>query len=263
LLDLESVRSKLQTKSLGRRLTLLEQCKSTNDISKQQADIGAPHGSVVLAERQTDGRGRKGKAWLSPEGGIWLTIILRPPPAFEPLEGLPLLGALATARAVASAHGIKARVRWPNDVVFNGRKLAGTMVEASFKGNAIVYALLGLGLNANFPASLISQSAEDPVTLLDILGSAVDRGELIASLLHETEDLYDALCSGETSHALELLRQNECSRGSIVIVQLEKEKFQGTFQEYETLTRIRIAQDDGTRRHIDTGFVISATYLDS
>jgi BirA family biotin operon repressor/biotin-[acetyl-CoA-carboxylase] ligase len=238
----------------------LEDCTSTNDIGRQYADLGASHGSVVLAERQNRGRGRRGNKWLSPAGGIWLTIILRPPASFDSLEGLPLVGALAAVRAIARTQSVRALVRWPNDVVFDGKKLAGTLAETSFNGNTIAYALLGVGVNVNFSASLILQHAENPITLQDILGSTIDRGDLLATLLQETEDLYDALCSNKTSYILTLLRQSECSRGRRVAVQLADEKLQGTFQDYETLTRIRITQDDGEMRHIDTAFVIAATY---
>jgi BirA family biotin operon repressor/biotin-[acetyl-CoA-carboxylase] ligase len=112
-----------------------------------------------------------------------MSIILRPRAQFEHLDGLPLTGALAVALTLSSKFGVKAKVRWPNDVVFQGHKLAGTLVEAKLRGNTPRYALLGLGLNANFPGALLASEVEDATTLFDILGSPVDREELISQIL--------------------------------------------------------------------------------
>jgi BirA family biotin operon repressor/biotin-[acetyl-CoA-carboxylase] ligase len=147
-LSSELIQSQLQTKRLGRELLVIDECTSTNDEASRIAERGARHGYTVLAEKQTHGRGRQAREWISPEGGIWMTTVLRPTSHFSHLDGLPLIGALATAVVLSSKQTVKALVRRPNDVMFQDRKLAGTMVEAKFSGNALAYALLGLGLNA-------------------------------------------------------------------------------------------------------------------
>jgi BirA family biotin operon repressor/biotin-[acetyl-CoA-carboxylase] ligase len=241
----------------------MEECTSTNDVASSLADERVRHGFVVVAEKQTKGRGRQGRAWISPEGGIWMTTILRPPQNVTPLDGLPLIGALAVCLALSERCSIKPKVRWPNDVMLDHFKLAGILVEAKIAGNAPAYVLLGLGLNANFHASLVRRSAENATTVLDALGSPVDRAKLISSILFETELLYDQMNSGGSSPILQLLRQNESSRGVSVVVRLENGKLEGIFDDYETLTKVRVREYDGNIRSFETSSGISVQYPDA
>jgi BirA family biotin operon repressor/biotin-[acetyl-CoA-carboxylase] ligase len=156
LIESDSLLSKLRISKIGQSLLILEECTSTNDIAAQMANAGAPHGFTVFAEKQTQGRGRHDRTWFSPEGGIRASVVLRPPRSFEPSEGIQLIGALAMVQAISALHKIKTSVRWPNDVMFNNRKLAGALVEARFTGNLLEYAILGLGVNVNFPSSLLT-----------------------------------------------------------------------------------------------------------
>jgi len=187
-----------------------------------------------------------------------MTTILRPSPDFRSLDGLPLIGALAVALTLSSKYGINALVRWPNDVTFQGRKLAGTLVEAKFLGNTVTSALLGIGLNANFHAKTIE--IENATTVLDILGSSVDRAELVSSILLTLERLYDDASSGSSKQILDKLKQNEASRGKRVVVQIESGRLEGILEDYETLTKVRILEDGGTTRSIETSAAISVGY---
>jgi len=224
------------------------------------AEGGAKHGCTVLAEKQTQGRGRQAREWISPEGGIWMTIVLKPTSHFRPLDGLPLIGALATAVVLSLKHAVNATVRWPNDVMFQDRKLAGTIVEAKFSGNALAYALLGLGLNANFDSKLISERVENATTLLDILGSPVDRAELISQILLEVESLYDQVSRGDSSQVLNLLKRYEHTQGNRVVIQLSTGRLEGVFDGYETLTRVRIRRGEADVKMVDTSSVISVAF---
>ncbi len=148
--DERIINQNLQTRHLGRKLSITSECTSTNDIVKRSAEMGAPHGFVSISETQSVGRGRLGKSWVSPVGGIWLSILLRPGGHQSFLDSLPLLGALAIAEAVGSQLRLKACVRWPNDVVVDNRKVAGILAEAKSKGNELAYVILGLGINCEF-----------------------------------------------------------------------------------------------------------------
>jgi BirA family biotin operon repressor/biotin-[acetyl-CoA-carboxylase] ligase len=256
----DSLQTILLTKNLGRSLLVVEECTTTIDLAFLLADQGARHGFVVVAEKQTRGRGRHGREWISPKGGIWMTAILRPPPSFTPLDGLPLVGALAVCLALSEKCDIKSKVRWPNDIVLNHLKLAGILVEARIAGNAPAFVLLGLGLNANFHAGLIRHWTENATTVLDILGSSVDRAGLISSILLETEHLYDWMNSADSSRILELLRMNEASRGASVVIQLEHGRLEGTFEDFETLTRVRVRDRDNSIRSLEIGSVVSVQY---
>jgi BirA family biotin operon repressor/biotin-[acetyl-CoA-carboxylase] ligase len=191
-----------------------------------------------------------------------MTTILRPAQHFGPLDGLPLLGALAVTLSLSSSYGIRALVRWPNDVVCLGRKLAGTLVEAKFSGNTSTYALLGIGVNVNFQASEIVDEDESATTVLDILGHAVDKAELVCAILLEVERLCDKLDSGLSVQILQQLRLHEGSRGSRIIINLEDRRVEGIFDDYETLTKIRMLDSQGNHVPIDTSSVVTVEYLD-
>ena len=192
-----------------------------------------------------------------------MTIILRLPAAFEPLNALPLVGALAIARAINSILRIQTFVRWPNDVVVDDSKLAGVLVETRFDGNRPEFALLGLGVNANFHKSLISAINEKSTSLLDVLDLPIDRVPIICSMLSETEQLYDSLCSGGAVDVLQLLKGAESSLGRSVTVKVEGGTVAGIVEDYESLTRVRIAKDDGSHVTVETGSVISVEYAGS
>jgi len=160
---------------------------STNDVARRLADAGAPEGTVVLAERQTCGRGRRGGVWESPAGGLWFSFILRPHLPAARAAGLAVVGSIAVARAAESASGVRARIKWPNDVHVGGRKLAGVMVEG-IGGGALV---LGVGLNVNIPPGELPWFRWYRTTsLMAETGCRFMRGELLASFAREFEPRY-------------------------------------------------------------------------
>ncbi len=253
-----AITQSLKTRHLGREISIATECTSTNDIVKRSAEMGAPHGFVSISETQSAGRGRLGRSWVSPVGGIWLSILLRPPSHQSFLDSLPLLGALAIAEAVNSQLGIKARVRWPNDVVVDNRKIAGVLAEAMSKGNELVYAILGLGINANFSVDEIG-AFTNVATLQSLRGAPIDRVALISSVLFEVEKLYELLCAGIVENIVALLRERECSRGKSVRVKVQGRELRGTVDDYETLGRVRILTLQGSQS-IDTNMLLSVEY---
>ena len=189
-----------------------------------------------------------------------MTIVLRGPLVEKASNNVVMIGALATAKGIHSNLGVNARVRWPNDVVFNDRKLAGVIVETTIRGNEFEYALLGIGINTNFPTNLL-KGVQDSTTLLEILGSSVDRERLICSILTEMEYLKDLLLSAGSQTVLEVLERFECSRGKHVKVTVQDSEISGVFAGYDELSRVVILLSDGRSKKIDTSSVISAQYI--
>jgi len=257
-LDELAITQNLKTRYLGRKISITSECTSTNDIVKSSADNGAPHGFVAISETQSAGRGRLGKSWFSPAGGIWLSILLKPRGRQPFLDSLPLLGALAIAEAVSSQLRLKACVRWPNDVVVDDRKIGGALAEAKSKGNELAYAILGLGINANFSEDKIGASA-NATTLRSLQGAPIDRAALICRVLLEEENLYELLCAGMVEKLVSLVRELDCSRGRNVRVKLHNREPLGMFDDYETLGRVRILTRQGSKP-IDTTTVLSVEY---
>jgi BirA family biotin operon repressor/biotin-[acetyl-CoA-carboxylase] ligase len=165
-LDVQSELARLAPR-LGRmahRILWLETAGSTNDIATRLADLGADEGTVVVAETQTAGRGRIGRAWFSPPGaGLYVSVILRPSPGadFSPRENptalLTLASGVALAEGVQAATGLPAEIKWPNDLIVAKRKLAGILAEAAAQGAALHFIVLGFGVNlrpAAYPPEL-------------------------------------------------------------------------------------------------------------
>ncbi len=260
-LDSNLIVKGLRTKRLGRSLVVLEECTSTNDAAAQSALEGAPHGFTVIAEEQSAGRGRQGRVWISPKGGMWLTVLFRAPFSVGSVNALPLIGAVAIARVINSNLGVRSRVRWPNDVVVDHRKLSGVLVEAKSKGNELEYALLGMGINANFCTGAVKEIGQTSASLLEILGSPIDREPLFCSILQETERLYELLASGDLGGIMKPLLSLECSRGKRVSLRLQDRRIEGVFDNYDGLTKVCIVTPAGLPETIDTSSVVSVVYL--
>ena len=256
-LDARAIQKNLSSKYLGRRLLLVQECISTNDVAAVKAAEGAPHGFVVIAEKQTAGRGRGQRQWFSPEGGIWLTVVIRPRND-EKFDTLPSVCALAVCNATNRTLKVNSRVRWPNDIMLDDRKLGGVLVESEVKGRKLVYALLGMGLNANFETDWIEPIRGTAVSLFDVLHFPICREALIASILNETERLYDINLAGE-DEILAMLGQVDWSRGKKAGINLASREVIGVVEGYDTLGRMRILTADGLEI-IETCDVVSVEY---
>ena len=138
---------------IGERIHYVPTCTSTNDMAKDLADFGVPEGTVVLAEEQTSGKGRYRRHWFSSPGkGLYLSVILRPK---QPeISLLTLSAGLAVAEALRDVLGVKVCLKWPNDLLWEGKKLGGILSESSYFGQKLNYVVVGIGLN-------ISHSEED------------------------------------------------------------------------------------------------------
>ena len=257
-LDADAIRRNLNTNYLGRSLMLVDECTSTNDLADAKATEGAPHGFVVIAERQVKGRGRKGRLWFSPDGGIWLTAVIRPQEP-QDLNTLPLICALAVSNATNREFKLDSRVRWPNDVILNNRKLAGVLAEARVKGTKFTYVLVGIGLNANFETKQIDAIRGIAVSLQDSIGYPIRREPLIGSILNEMERMYDMLNSVGEEKILAQLRQVDWSHGKDVRIKMDNREVIGEFYDFETLSKVRILTPLGLQT-IKTDAVISVEY---
>lgn len=186
----ERLEGLLETKVMGRCLQTMESVDSTNLQIKALGESGYPEGTVVTAEEQTAGRGRRGRRWESPRGeALYMSVLLRPRIETNQASMLTLIGALAVRRAVEDAAGLQSLIKWPNDLVYQGKKICGILTEMYAGAEGIRYIVLGIGVNANqkeFPKELEDRA----VSLNMILGREVDRECLAASILNRLEEYY-------------------------------------------------------------------------
>ncbi len=192
-LSVHDILPKLTTKSFGRNLKLMEEVGSTQDELRKLAEEGAPEGTLVIAERQTRGRGRMGRSWVSPAGkGVWMSLLLRPQVPIQQTSQLTLLAAVALCRGISRIVDLKIGIKWPNDLLVEGKKISGILLESAAEEERLKYVAAGLGISANldeedYPEELRAKA----VSLKMAAGREVDRPQLIASILEEFEKLYE------------------------------------------------------------------------
>jgi BirA family biotin operon repressor/biotin-[acetyl-CoA-carboxylase] ligase len=193
----EEIRDGLTTKVFGtREIFYFSETDSTNLQAKALAEGGAPEGTLVVAEKQSRGRGRKGRSWFSPEGaGIYISFILRPdmPPGEAPV--ITLMTGVAVAEALLGVvPEVDIKIKWPNDILANGKKIAGILTEISTEMDRIDYIVVGLGMNVNLPLeSLAEEIRETATSVLVETGVPHRRAELIRSFLNRFETHYETL----------------------------------------------------------------------
>src|SRR4030043_460260 len=166
------------------RIHYFRQIGSTMDAARELAKKGAPEGTIVIAEAQTRGRGRLSRQWLSPEGGIYFTLALRPKisPAYAPR--INLMASVAVAASIRKLFGLKAELKWPNDVLIEGKKVCGILAEMDAEMDVINFVNVGIGVNAN---TSVAQFQKTATSLKDILGKEISRKEFLRALLTEIE----------------------------------------------------------------------------
>lgn len=190
ILSKEEIQSRVNTKRMGKRVLYLEETESTN-IEVAKVALKEKEGLLVVSDIQTAGKGRRGKPWVSSKGtGIWMSLLLKPNiiPSSAPM--LTLVTALAMVRVMNKLEGIKAEIKWPNDIVVNGKKVCGILTEMNCELDFINYIVVGTGVNVN--TENFSEEIHKVATSLYLeTGKKINRGQIISSFLKEFEDLYE------------------------------------------------------------------------
>lgn len=198
-LDSAEITARLATVFVGRRLVCLKTTGSTNSDAFRLAEEGAPEGTVIMADAQSGGKGRRGRTWSSPEGvNLYCSVVLRPRVMPHEAPQLTFLSAVAVARAIERVAGLRPEIKWPNDVLLGGRKVAGLLNEMSAETDAINFVVLGVGVNLNMALAQFPHDLRHPATSLFLeSGQLIDRNCFAAALLNELDRLYaDFLAHG-------------------------------------------------------------------
>lgn len=195
--DAQALMEQVQVHTVGRVVRCFETLDSTNNYAKQAAQEGAENGLVVIADQQTGGRGRLGRAFQSPpKRGLYLSALLRPHVLPEQVLPVTALAAVAACNAIERACGAQAQIKWTNDLVLGGKKLAGILTEMGIEGEsgALQYVVVGIGINVNHQRSDFSGDVADMATSLRMeLGEPVARSALAAALIEELDGLYQVI----------------------------------------------------------------------
>lgn len=179
-------------------MTVLACTDSTNTRLKELARKGAPHGTVLLALRQTQGRGRMGRSFISPEKGLYMSVLLRPECSPEKLPTLTPCAALAVCRALERTCGVKAEIKWPNDLLIGGKKLCGILTEGVADTDGSLAAVIGIGINLNTTAENFPEDLRSSVcSVLEVTGRETDVQSLAEAVTDALEDIYERWCAGD------------------------------------------------------------------
>jgi BirA family biotin operon repressor/biotin-[acetyl-CoA-carboxylase] ligase len=203
ILSAEQILEGLTTTFVGRNLVYLPETGSTNDEARRLAERGAPDGALVITEHQTAGRGRLGRRWEAPPRScLLLSIVFRPNLAPHQAQRLTMICGLAATEAIEAVMGLRAGLKWPNDVVIQEGKIGGILTEVDLSGDQLVYAVVGVGLNVNLdPAQLAEGLLVPAASLSQAMGGPVARLPLLWSFLQAVERRYLALEAGHSPHA--------------------------------------------------------------
>lgn len=248
------VRSELPQGEIGRKIVHYFRTESTNRAALQLDAQNGPHGTVVLAEEQTAGRGRLGRIWYSEKSkGIYASIVLRPPlpPAAAPI--LTLLAGVATRRAIGSVTGLEADIRWPNDLLVNGRKVCGILTEMKAEVDRLHMVVLGIGINVNH--SSMPEELQEIATALALEGGRqYSRLQILAELLRDVERYYHLLLEeGNEAIVRDWSTASSYAQGKRVRVKAFGVDYSGVTAGLDVSGALKVVRDDGRQELLVAG----------
>ncbi len=244
---------------IGHEILWYDTLPSTNDAARMLAEQGAAEGTVIVAEAQTAGRGRLGRTWSSPVGGLWTSVLLRPR---LPADRIPLIGlaaAVATAAAIEETTGLRPRLKWPNDVLVGGRKVAGLLLESGplrSAGQTPAWLALGIGINANVPPGALPDRPRYPAaSLAAVSGHPVGRGPLLRAALRQLDRAYRELQTQDGAGTLGRWRALSETLGRVVRVATASATVDGVARDIDGMGALLIQARDGAEHRIVAGDV--------
>ena len=226
----DEIQKDLNTEKIGKEIYIYKEVMSTNTVAKFLAENNVENGCVILSEKQSKAKGRSGKSWESPLGGIWLSLIIKPKIDHSKIPMITLAAGVAVVKTLEKIGIENAEIKWPNDVMINDKKVCGILTEAITKFNTIENIIVGIGIDANFDVHTLPQELQEGTTTLGHeLGHKVDENKVIKLLLEEIEKTVDLIYENGFEFILKEWRKYSYSIGKIVEV---KEPFNQTYDAY-------------------------------
>ena len=242
----ESILGGLETKWAGREIVYFQETDSTNRQARLLAREGAAHGTLVIADTQTAGRGRRGRGWISPEGeGIFMSLIVRPDVHPSQVAKMSLMLALAVAKAIRRVTELDARIKWPNDIVIGGRKICGLLLEMDATQERVESIVAGVGINVHQTA--FDEEIAHTASSLDLLlGKRVSRSAIVRAFLEEYE-CADAMTDADMMCAY--CRQSATIGQRVQVIALDG-TYTGKAQGITESGSLLVMGDDGVSREV-------------
>jgi BirA family biotin operon repressor/biotin-[acetyl-CoA-carboxylase] ligase len=252
----ELLKKRLALSIFSSQIHYLTTIDSTNALAKKLADQGAPEGTLVITEEQTAGRGRRGRTWTSPAGAnLLFSVLLRPPVEGDRVFVLTMVLALAGVKALSGVAGVRAMIKWPNDLYVGTKKLAGILTEFSVRGKKIDWAVLGMGMNVSWRPEAPKGIGAPATSLLEEAGQRVSRNELLLEILTGFQTLYREVVRGNMGALYKEWNQNCLVLGKAVVIESERERIEGKALRIDEGGALIIQDAGGNERRILTGDV--------
>lgn len=249
------VKQGLGTKTIGTEILHYAEVESTNTLAMDLARKGAVDGTVVVAETQTGGKGRLGRAWTSPAGNLYVSVVLRPDVPISKAPLITLMGAVAVASGIRRQCGVPAGIKWPNDILLSGKKVSGLLTEMSAETDRIRHVVLGIGVNVNMDSRALQPKIRRmSTTLAAAVGRPVDRTALTRTLLGELDLWYHRFLKGD-AEVIAAWKELNVTLGHRVAVSGGGVKQEGLASGVDMEGRLILKLDDGTLRQVSAGDV--------
>lgn len=238
-----------QTAWVGETIVYYQATDSTNTQAKRLAEEGAGHGTLVVAGRQEAGRGRRGRFWESPEkDGIFMTVILRPEFKPEKASMLTLVAAMAVVKAIQAMLDLPAKIKWPNDIVLNGKKICGILTEMNTEIETINYVVIGIGINVS-NQKFEKETAAIATSIVMEGGRHIHRAKLINAVWEQFEDYYKKFCAvGDLSFIEKEYDKYLVNIGRQVHILDPREPFDGVARGISHTGELIVETDDGIKQ---------------
>ncbi len=253
----QALASALKTRVLGRQVHFFASTDSTNLQAMQLAREGAEEGAAVLANEQTQGRGRLGRSFFSPAGvNLYLSLILRPQIPSSQVSQLTLVAGVAVAETVEKFSGLRPALKWPNDTLLRGRKVSGVLTEVETQGKKVGFVVVGIGVNLNCPKEVFPRDLQERATSLYIeTGEPVDRVAFTAELLQRMEKHYFSFLRQGLAAVHALWESYSCLAGRKVVVEDGGRRIEGRVSGLDQEGALVLEGEEGKRLRVLAGEV--------
>ena len=253
------IKWKLKTKVLGKEVISYKKVDSTNDVAYELAEKGVKEGTCILAEEQAKGKGRHGRNWVSPsEGGIYMSCVLRPRITPNEIPRITLLAAVAVAQGIREAASLEALIKWPNDIMINGKKLCGILTEMKAQQDSVDFVVVGIGINVSTHIRHLPKGASSIKEELQRRGVKleVSRIELTKKILEKLDEYYILLNKKGFDPIIDLWKDMTAMLGSRVKVTLQNRSFGAQAHDIDPDGALVVRLDSGVLEKISSGDVV-------
>ncbi len=252
--DFKVYSNRFDTQFIGKTIYYYKVVNSTNTVAKNLIKNNIDDGTIIISKTQNKGRGRNNHSWISPKGGIWMSIILKPNIPLDKIQYLTLIAGISVSKTINENFNLNSSIKWPNDVYINDKKISGILTESHITNKSVNYLILGIGINANNSKTDLDLDLQTSASSLrDELGYKIDITNFLNKFLNKLEYYYNILSNDEFNKILNDWKSLTNTLGKIVEIKQGPNKIIGEAYDIDDNGSLIIKEDDGNFRTIIAG----------